>query len=74
MRGTKDMLELFDVNGNYQGRIVRSPIIYPGMESVSNWGFIHASAGGKLGRLNRTAGNYEDLVQLAGEILSKDSN
>lgn len=45
------MIEITDVTRKYHGRIV--PIIHPGIESVTDWGFVHAAAGGKLDELNR---------------------
>lgn len=68
------MIELFDAAGNYEGRIVPSPIIYPGMEPVKDWGIFHAAAGGKLECLNRAPGPLNELRERAKRILASGSN
>jgi hypothetical protein len=69
----KHMIEITDPTGKYHCRIVPCSIIHPGIEPVTDWGFVHAAAGGKLDELNRaSSGSPGELRKRAEEILAAE--
>jgi hypothetical protein len=69
------MIEVNDVTGTFQGRLVRSPIIYQGIEPVEDWYFFHAAPNSKLKSLMLAAGPLRELHNRIDAMLATtDSN